>query len=162
MQIGYSWLMLHIGTHPLKHTHARHNAGNRRILVQLLFFKDKKGQILSEELLLFWKLFYNDEDQKQKNSQNSSSSGFTNSFFKAFLTFLPFIYFAFREPVPWNPLGKELSHHPEWWIYLNTRSVPNRYRKKLLKTQKTYSFTVGIRPASILLLSKSTSVSLMR
>lgn len=117
-QMDCSWLVLHIGTHPLKHIHARHNAGNRTILVQLLFYKEKKGQILSEEVLLFWRLFYKDEDQKQKNLQNSSSSDFTNSFFKAFLTYLQFIYFAFREPVPLNPSGKELSHDLEWWTYL--------------------------------------------
>lgn len=45
----------------------RHNAGNRKILVQLLFYIEKNGQILSEELLLFQRLFYKDEDQKQKN-----------------------------------------------------------------------------------------------
>lgn len=117
-QMGCSWLLLHISTRPLKHIHARYNVGNRRILMQLLFYKEKKGQILSEELLLFWRLFYKNEDQKQKNSQNSSSSCFTNCFFKIFLTYLQFIYFAFRDSVPWNPLGKEISHDLEWWTYL--------------------------------------------
>lgn len=66
---------------------------------------------------------------------------FYKLFYKPFLTYIKFIYFAFKEPVPWNPLGKELSHDLEWWTYLkknnlntNTRSVPNRYRTKLLKT----------------------------
>lgn len=94
-QMGCSWLLLHISTRPLKHIHARYNVGNRRILMQLLFYKEKKGQILSEELLLFWRLFYKNEDQKQKKIPKLKPFRFYKLFFQGIFDLSPIYLFCF-------------------------------------------------------------------
>lgn len=94
-QMGCCWLLLHIGTHPLKQTDARHNAGNTRILVQLIFYKEKKGQILSEELLLFWRWLYKDEDQKQNNLTEFKQFRFYKLFFQGIFDLSPIHLFCF-------------------------------------------------------------------